>query len=184
MVPSILQHRGSSAPEIASTMAVGWAKAVSSAFSPKAVELLAFRRDEGAVHTFLLEAQHSITTIETSRSPPNVARRPRPPMAAPADQRGRADKAHPVFHLSASRKIFNRATRLCANAYPRQDGDVPGGGIPPLARLIPHPAHSRQRLRRVFVPPVARVQNGAVHLVGQQFHCAGMRVAQRPAVRR
>ena len=35
----------------------------------------------------------------------------------------------------------------------------------------------QQRLRGVFVPPVACVQHGAIHLLGEQVHRAGMGVA-------
>ncbi len=45
---------------------------------------------------------------------------------------------------------------------------------PPLGP--PNGQRIQQRLRRVFMPPVARVQHRAIHLLRQQVHRAGIRM--------
>ena len=134
------------------------------------VVIFALRRDEPAIHAFLLKPQHH-HDVHVLQPLGHVL----VDLAAKlSDARGhqgrRADQADPVFHLAQQDQVGPRHPRM---------RDVPADrdGQPVQPALL---AADRQRVQQglggMFVAPVTGIQHGAVHLLRQQVDRAGMRV--------
>jgi hypothetical protein len=135
------------------------------------VEIFALGRDEGPVHPFFLKAEHH-HHVHILQAFGHVVIDLDPPIPGPGgDQRRRSDQTHAVFHPAQKEDVG-----ACHAAM----GDVPADrDVEPVD--APLGAFDRQRieqgLRGVFVLAVARVQDGAIHLVGQKLDRAGMGMA-------
>ena len=133
---------------------------------PVTVVVFPLRRDEAAVHAFLLQAQHHHHVA----IPQPLAHVLVDLAAKVCDPRGhqrrRADQADAVFHLAKQDQVRPRHAAMCDVATDRHGQALDAAlGAADRQRI-------QKRLRRVFVPPVARVQDRAVHLLRQQVHRA------------
>jgi hypothetical protein len=112
----------------------------------------------------------SIITTSASRSPSAMSSKTSTPQSAMRrrHQRRRPDQAQAVLHLAQQVDVRPRHAGMGDVAADRDGQAVQ----PPL--FAPDRQRVEQRLGGVLVPPVAGVQDRAVHLLRQQVHGARM----------
>ena len=134
---------------------------------PEILEILVGRRHERAVHALTLQPQHhdDVGTVEALA---HVARDLDPhPLDAGRQQRGGRDHAHPGAHGVEQQDIGTRHPRMQHIAADRDRKPLDPALIAADGQRV------QQRLRRMLVGTVARIDHGTVDLARQKFHPAG-----------
>ncbi len=126
--------------------------------------ILPLGRDEPAVHPFLLQAQHH-HHIGTLQPPAHViVQLAAKVLHARGHQRRGGDQAQPVLHLAQEDQVRPRHPGMRDVAADRDRQALDAALRPADGQRV------KQRLCRMLMPPVARVQHGAIHLLRQQVH--------------
>jgi hypothetical protein len=131
---------------------------------PIAVVILALGRDKAAVHALFLKPQHHHHIGAFQPLAHVVVKFTAEMLDSRRHQGGRRDQAQTVFHLAQQDQVGAGHAAMGDIAANRHGQALnPALGAADGQRI-------QQRLRRVFVPTVARVQHRAIHLRRQQVH--------------